>query len=190
MARNPEPVEILDIPEAASPDGSSASASGHPTLSAFECSVIDIFVRVADLLGAPRSIGEIYGFLYASARPLAFQDFVDRLEISKGSASQGLRFLRGAGAVKLVYVAGDRRDHFVPETELRALISGFLREKIQPQLEGGFVRLKSLQALVNTPSSGPGEVADRRVLRQRVDKLNAWHKRGKTIIPMIMKVLG
>ena len=185
MAQFTVPSEASDPAVLDSPAGLAARK-----LSGFECSVIDTFVRMADLLGMPRSIGEIYGFLYASPRPLAFQDIVDRLGISKGSASQGLRLLRTTGAVKLVYVAADRRDHFVPETELRALISGFLREKIQPQLEGGSQRVKSLQAMVRSSAVTAGDAGEARILRERIDKLHAWHKRGKTVMPLIIKVFG
>jgi len=139
------------------------------------------------MLGIPKSVGEIYGLLFASAQPLAFQDIIDRLKISKGSASQGLRFLRGVGAIKATYVAGDRRDHFVPETELRALLSGFLREKIQPHLESGAVRIDGLRKMAAETSGDPARSA---ILRERVEKLKTWHKRGRSIVPIISKIFG
>jgi DNA-binding transcriptional regulator GbsR (MarR family) len=164
-----------------------SEAAKSQSLNEFEQGVIDIFVRLADMLSVPRSIAEIYGLLFASARPLSFQDIVDRLGISKGSASQGLRVLRATGAAKLVYVPADRRDYFVPETELRALLSGFLREKIQPHLEGGAVRVEALRKMAPVCAKEPTEAA---VLRERVEKLTAWHKRGKSIVPIITKVFG
>ena len=51
------------------------------------------------IFGVPKSVGQIYGVLYASPSPLSFSDIVDRLEISKGSASQGLALLRSLGAI-------------------------------------------------------------------------------------------
>jgi DNA-binding transcriptional regulator GbsR (MarR family) len=175
---------------AADPAFSSRVALAAPSaapLTPFEHAVIDIFVGLADVLGIPKSVGEIYGLLYASVRPLAFQDIVERLEISKGSASQGLRLLRTVGAIKLVYVAGDRRDHFLPETELRALLTGFLREKVQPHLESGGLRVKSLQALALASDLGAGSAKELRLLRDRIDKLNAWQRKGKSIVPLITK---
>jgi len=110
--------------------------------------------------------------------------------MSKGSASQGLRLLRAVGAIKLVYVAGDRRDHFVPETELRALLTGFLKEKIQPHLESGAMRIKALQALAASPDLGAFPIQEARLLRDRLDKLNSWHKKGKSVVPLITKFFG
>jgi len=152
-----------------------------------EQAIIVIFVRVADVIGVPKSVGEIYGLLYGSASPLAFQDIADRLEMSKGSVSQGMRLLRSTGAVRLVYAAGDRRDLFEPETELRALLTGFLREKIQPHLEDGTRRIEALRDLARTSDLGADTEA--RVLRGRIDKLGAWQKRGKAIIPFVSKFL-
>jgi hypothetical protein len=100
---------------------------------------------MAQTLGAPRSLGEIYGLLFATARPLSFQDINDRLDLSKGSVSQGLRFLRTLGAIQSVAVEGDRREYFEPVVELRALVGGFLKERINPQLAEWGVRAKALK---------------------------------------------
>src|SRR5690348_8962856 len=78
------------------------------SLNPLELEIIDLFVQVSRLLGQPRSIAEIYGVLFVSVKPLAMDDLIERLRISKGSASQGLKFLRNIGAVKPIYVAGDR----------------------------------------------------------------------------------
>jgi hypothetical protein len=156
-------------------------------LTDFEHGVIDIFVRLADVLGIPKSVGEIYGLLFATAHPLAFQAIVLRLGISKGSASQGLRLLRAVGAIKLTYVGGDRRDHFLPETELRALLSGFLRERVQPHLEGGGIRVKALKAVTRSRGFGRGDPEDARILRARIEKLGAWHKKGEIVLPLVAK---
>ena len=104
-------------------------------LAPFQQECINFFVHAAQALSVPRSVGEIYGLLYSSGEPLTMDDVVERLSISKGSASQGLRTLRDIGAVRTTYVAGDRRDFFVAETELRKLAFGFLRESIGARVD-------------------------------------------------------
>lgn len=126
----------------ASPSSLSPPAS---RLSVGETEVISIFVKMAQTLGAPRSLGEIYGLLFATPQPLSFQDIHDRLDLSKGSVSQGLRFLRTVGAIQPVPVEGDRREYFEPVVELRALVGGFLKERINPQLAEWGVRAKALK---------------------------------------------
>src|ERR1051325_7503619 len=101
-------------------------------LNALETEIIDLFVQLSRLLGQPRSLAEIYGLLFISARPLSMDDLIERLRMSKGSASQGLKFLRNAGAVKMVYVPGDRRVHYEAVAELRNLVTRFLRDQFVP----------------------------------------------------------
>ena len=158
-----------------------------------------------------RSLGEIYGLLYATPEPLAFQDIVDRLGLSKGSVSQGLRFLRTVGAIKPVVVAGDRREFFEPVLELRALVGGFLKERLNPELESWGVRAKALKiedferaksdelSANSSERSASGLKAQgsqltaqerRKLLGSRIDKLKAWHKKANLVLPMVSKLLG
>ena len=70
---------------------------------------------------------------------------MDLLQISKGSASQGLRALRQLGAVSSTFEPGDRKERFVAEIRLRKLVSGFLREQADPHLDKGVARLKQIE---------------------------------------------
>lgn len=154
-----------------------------------QASIIELFVSAADALSVPRSWGEIYGVIFASPQPLSFQEVEERLRLSKGAVSQGLRMLRAWGAVRTVYVPGDRRDHFEPETELRHLIGGFLRERIHPHLEQGKQRLERVQqeALAGDPAM---ESRDAAILSARLVKLEGWQKKSAMVLPLVAKVLG
>src|SRR5437016_1786539 len=83
-----------------------------------ESEVIGLFVQISRMLGQPRSYAEIYGLIFIAGRPIPMDELIQRLGISKGSASQGLRFLRKAGAVKMAYVPRDRRVHYEAVAEL------------------------------------------------------------------------
>jgi len=189
LCQFPSVSQPVSVPSAiASNADAQPAASNGVTL--LEQATIDIFVRMADALALPKSAGKIYGLLFATVRPLPFHDIIDRLKISQGSASQGLRLLRTNRAVRVVYVPGDRRDHFVPETELRALISGFLREKIQPHLESGAVRIEGLAGIIDALPQEAGSAEDLRVLKARVEKLGSWQKKARTVAPLIVKLFG
>lgn len=164
-------------------------------LSVGETEVIAIFVQMTQVLGVPRSLGEIYGLLFATPQPLAFQDIADRLKLSKGSVSQGLRFLRSVGAIKPVLVTGDRREFFEPETELRALVSGFLKERLNPQLDSWAARAKALKIEdfnggVLMHADGEVRQEQQALIESRIDKLTTWQKRANLVLPMIGKLLG
>lgn len=163
--------------------------SGADGLSAVETEFVDLFVGLARSVKAPKSLGEIYALLYASPRPLTFDAIVRKLAISRGSASQGLRLLRSFGAVKATYVAGDRRDHFVAETELRKIVSGFLRERIAPALEGGAERLDRLSTALEAVPPLARRSAEHEFLRHRAERLQAWQRIARESFPALAKML-
>jgi DNA-binding transcriptional regulator GbsR (MarR family) len=163
----------------------SAEPATAAALTPIETEVIEVFVQLSRLLGQPRSLAEIYGLLFISVQPLAMDDLIRRLRLSKGSASQGLKFLRNIGAVRMVYVAGDRRTHYEAVAELRKLAGRFLREHIVPHLDHGLKRLDGLSRLVEQmPAPARQRVAG------RVKMLQSWEKNGRRVLPLVAKVLG
>lgn len=160
-------------------------ASDTKVLSSVELEVIDLFVQYSKALGQPRSVAEIYGLLFISPRPLALDDFTERLQLSKGSASQGLKFLRDLGAVRMVYVAGDRRAHYEAVAALRKLVSSFLEKQFLPHFAEGEARLERLEgSLQSVPA------ADREHVLQRIQMLRSWSGNGRRLLPVLLKLLG
>lgn len=160
------------------------SPDGGAAFEALEREVVELFVRVADLLGLPRSVGELYGALFISPRPLHMDALRARLNLSKGATSQGLRLLRQFGAVRVVSRPGDRRDHYVAETELRALAGGFLREQVQPHLRSGVERVAAIERFLRELPN-----AERAVLTDRVRRLKRWRGRAERILPLLLKLI-
>lgn len=154
-------------------------------LSELEREVIELFVRMADVLNLPRSVGEIYGLLFISSAPLCLDDCRIRLNISKGSTSQGLRILRSFGAIRTVYIPGDRKDYYVAETSLRKIASGFASEQIQPHVKSGEERIERIRELMETQDAD-----DREALQEKIDLLANWQKRAGKTLPLILKLIG
>jgi DNA-binding transcriptional regulator GbsR (MarR family) len=153
-------------------------------LSELEVESIEMFIGFFKLIGLQKSIAEIYGLLFVSPRALAMEEVVERLGISLGAASQGLKVLRGVGAVKTVYMPGDRRDHFVADLELSKYATAFIKEEMQPRLDRAMERIDSMEALA------AGMVPkDRRAARERLERLKHWLERGEKIIPWILRFL-
>ena len=70
-------------------------------LTRLEQESIDYFVSFVQIFGLPKSVGQIYGLMFVSVDPMPMSHIIERLEMSKGSASQGLATLRSLGAVVL-----------------------------------------------------------------------------------------
>lgn len=154
-------------------------------LSPHELEVIDLFVQYSKALGQPRSVAELYGLLFVSPKPLAMDDFIERLQLSKGSASQGLKFLRDLGAVRMVYVAGDRRAHYEAVAALRKLVSSFIEKQFLPHFAEGEARLARLE-----DSLGALPDAERAHVTQRIQMLRSWSANGRRMLPVLLKLLG
>lgn len=155
-------------------------------LSSIQQQVVDFFVDGVRVLGMPRSLGEIYGLLFISSKPLSLDDLVQKLGISKGSASQGLRTLKTLGAVREAQNINDRRTYYEPATDLKRLVGGFISEQIRPHLNSGKSKLKQLQQTVPL-NTDPTEQA---FLNERIERLESWMKRGGQVLPILQKILG
>jgi HTH-type transcriptional regulator, glycine betaine synthesis regulator len=146
---------------------------------------IEMFINFFRLVGLPKSIGEIYGLLFVSPRPLTMEELMTRLDISLGAASQGLKALRSVGAVKAVYSPGERRDHFVADLELSRFAASFVKEQLLPKLEQASSRVGRMEsALAELPE------AERTETRSRINELRRWLDRGRTMLPVALKLIS
>jgi DNA-binding transcriptional regulator GbsR (MarR family) len=146
--------------------------------------LVAIFSDLAELFGNPRSHGAIYGLLFASQKPLSMDEISRRLDISMGSASQGLRHLEEFDAVFREKENGGRSHLYVARLELKPLLAGFVSKRLVPGLTGGENRLKKLLDLVPglPPESQPGA-------RLRLQRISKWHKRASLLLPVAKKLL-
>lgn len=175
----------MPVLEEQAPGNLALRRPAEPARQQLESEVIEHFVGISRALGQPRSFAEIYGLLFISRTPLAMDDLCERLQISKGSASQGLKFLRDIGAVRVVERNGDRRTRYEAVAELRRLAGRFLRDQVGPRLVGSEERLARIEA-------GLGKLeADERVHAvNRLTTLRSWNKNMRRLLPLAVKLLG
>lgn len=148
-----------------------------------EC--VEFFAELVGVFGLGRSVGQIYGLLFASPRPLSFTDIADALDISRGSTSQGLNFLRELGAVRAIAGENDRQ-FFVPELQLRTLVAGVLKERVDPVVKGGAVRIKQLREHAKDSPSEAGQ----KFATDRLKKLENWRRQMGLLLPILKTILG
>jgi len=167
-----------------STDLTTKPAKAEGSLSELEVEAIEMFINFLKLIGLPKSVGEIYGLLFVSPQPLAMDTIIERLDISLGAASQGLKLLRNLGAVKAVYSPGDRRDHYVADLELSKFATVFIQEELMPRMDRGMERIKRMEELLPTMN-----LADRKITKARIERLRHWLDKGQKMLPWIMKFL-
>jgi DNA-binding transcriptional regulator GbsR (MarR family) len=182
MANTNQQSSVLRSPSSAG--GLVLPGDRAPDVVAFETAMVEFFVDAAELLGVPKSVAAIYGIVFASPAPVSFADIESRLNISKGSVSQGLKALREVGAVKEVSTDADKTELFQPDLEMRQLVARFIESRVERQLDSGKGKLKHLNQATSAYANG-----QQKVLRQRIQKLQQWHDRTHALLPMIKTVL-
>lgn len=149
----------------------------------FEQGLISVFSELADLFGNPRSHGQVYGILFSSPVPLTMEEIANRIGISMGSVSLGLRALEELGAVERH--ANGRFGVYTARLELKTLISGFVRQRLIPRMEKSNGTLKELSALIDQM---PAEEA--KEAKFRLQRVTQWHTRAAQFLPLAEKILG
>ena len=172
-------------PEQPEPTGARSVNGPKGGISQERWAVIEFCVHLTRLFGIPKSVGEIFGFVFSSPEPVAFDTVVASLGVSNGSASHGLRLLRQLGALKLTYVARDRRDFYVAETSARRLLAGFLSENVLHEVNDNKRRLVALHAKLSADQHlHPSD------LLQQVEVLMGWSKQGSTALEAAMGIFA
>ena len=100
-----------------------------------------------------------------------------KLKISRGSVSQGLKFLKELGAIRSEGLNGNRAEHYVTEDHLRKAVETFVTKKISPafdELGEEVVRLEKDQNL-NLPQK----------LREKLETIRRWHSHGQLLLPLV-----
>lgn len=157
--------------------------SSSEPLTASESEFIHFFVRLASALSLPRSVGELFGLLFAAQDPLPFDEIVERLGISKGSVSQGLKFLTKAGAISVVYVPRDRRTFYAAETSMRRLFGSALKETVRPHLEGNHPYFDRIEESIEKSARETDESPEH--LEQRLAALQSWNEKALQMLPLL-----
>lgn len=148
----------------------------------FEHGLAAVFSELADIFGNPRSHGEIYGLLFSSSEALTMEEIMERLGLSKGSVSQGLRALEDLGAVVREKGEGRRSALYRARMELRVLVTGFVNQRLVPRLEASRATLHALEKTVDS-------LADPSEAEWRLQRVVQWHDRAAQFLPLAQKIL-
>jgi DNA-binding transcriptional regulator GbsR (MarR family) len=113
------------------------------------------------------------------------------LGISKGSASMGTRHLASWGALRKVWIPGERRDYYEVVEDLGQLIRGSYNNLIKPRIQSSKDRLAALKVnLKEDIQSGAIPYEKKEVLQERIKTLEKVHKRLFQFLPLAEKFIN
>lgn len=133
--------------------------------------------------GLNNVMAELYAILYLSNKPLCLDDMVERLKISKGSASVNIRALERYGVVRPVWVKGSRKDYYEAETDIRKVIIERVNSMANSRLlEVDKMIRSSVDALNAVSSTNEEDVQSVKIFKERLEKLRAFHGQAKSLL--------
>jgi len=89
---------------------------------------VDEIGEFASNMGLNRSVGQLYAFLYMSAEPVCLDEMAEACAMSKGNVSLNVRELERWGAVRRVWVRGDRKDYYEANRDVPQIVMDRLRD--------------------------------------------------------------
>jgi DNA-binding transcriptional regulator GbsR (MarR family) len=144
--------------------------------------------RTAQSFGLSRLFGQLYVFLYLSPKPRSLDELATGLGVSKASVSIACRQLESWGAVRRIWVKGDRKDYYEAETDFSRLINGGLLSSLNKKLESARVQIeRSLQMLEGDARSSE----DRAFLKERLQDAEQRRRRIHGLLnnPLVRRLL-
>lgn len=133
-------------------------------------------------LGAGRNIGQVFAFVYLNPSPSSLQSISETLCISKGSTSMVVRQLEHWGALKKVWVKGDRKDYYEASVEFGAIIRTITAESVNKLVQSSEELLSSSeQTLSSKPAASDALSEEWEFVRKRIGLVTLFRKRALRI---------
>ena len=143
--------------------------------------------------GVNRSVAQIHALLYLSADPITAETISESLGLARSNVSTAMRELQGYGIVRRVHVEGDRRDHFVAETDLWDMLMRIVAERKRREVDPTVTMLAELADRLSKDPTAPALLRERVArMHEFISTLGNWYEqvRGlpKSTLVTLMKL--
>jgi DNA-binding transcriptional regulator GbsR (MarR family) len=125
--------------------------------------------------GVNRSVSQVHALLYLSDRPLHAEEICETLGLARSNVSTALKELQGYGIVRRQHVSGDRRDHFVAESDLWEMLMHITVERKKREIDPTLQVLAELSARLAGRTDVPAHVRERiQKMHDFMSNLTGW----------------
>lgn len=179
-----------------------SSASSHHSsgderaASARHREAVDEFVEfwgtMASSWGINRTMAKVYALLYCAEQPLNTDQVMERLQISRGSASMNLRALVEWELVEKTSVTDSRKDHYEAEKDVWKVTARIIEERERQEVQP--VR-EHLQSVADHLVPEGETIADRPEADQRlhdrlerlVELIDVFERVTEALLPLVKR---
>lgn len=114
--------------------------------------------------GISRTMAEVHALLFVTGEALNTDDVMDRLEISRGSASMSLRALLDWGVITRTHKRGDRKEYFVADQDVWSMFRAIVRERMKREVDpllASLYEIRDMTGGIRGPAEEHNERLDR-----------------------------
>ena len=145
--------------------------------------------------GVNRSVAQVHALLYLSDRPRHAEDICEKLGLARSNVSNGLKELQSYQIVRRVHVEGDRRDHFVAESDLWDMLMKITAERKRREIDPTIQLLGELSESLEGRGDVPTHVRERiGRMHDFIGNLASWYadvrRLPKSTLVTLMKLGG
>ena len=92
--------------------------------------------------GVSRTVAQLHALLFLLGRPMHAEEMAEILQVARSNVSNSLRELQNWDLVRVVHLAGDRRDHFETAQDPWDLMRVIVRERKECEIDPTLVFLR------------------------------------------------
>ena len=145
---------------------------------------------VCQAMGLPKSVGQVFGYLYMSTSPQTLDDIGASLQISKASASNSVRQRSSWGAARTVWVPGARKEYYEVIGDLNNLVSGFINDFLKPKFSIADKKLAEISTILEEEKDS-GIIDDDQFAHysKRIKQINKLQRNVRKLAPLARRLL-
>ncbi|MFQ5595849.1 MAG: GbsR/MarR family transcriptional regulator [Anaerolineae bacterium] len=171
--------------ESQAPAGQMATEDVERALAQARRNLIQGVGRISSFWGLNKAMGELYGLLYLSPKPMSLDEMAEAIGISKASVSIHMRALERIGMVRKVWAVGDRRDYYQAEVDFWEIAKGILRQREAREFDQALSSVTESLTMVQQA----GATCDHEQVQFYLDRLKHMQDFFKTLDTLVKAVL-
>ena len=143
--------------------------------------------------GVNRSVAQVHALLYLADRPLDAEAICTTLGLARSNVSTALKELQGYNLIRRTHLEGDRRDHFVAETDLWEMLLRIAAERKKREVDPTVALLSAVTERIKADPSAPPHLLERvGRMHEFIGTLTNWydqvHRLPKSTLVTLMKL--
>jgi DNA-binding transcriptional regulator GbsR (MarR family) len=133
--------------------------------------------------GVNRSVAQIQALLFLSDRPLTAEEIAEKLGMARSNVSNSLRELLNWKLVTRVPVLGDRRDHYVAETDLWQMASKVAQGRKEREIDPMVGAIRAAMEHADDPAISPTVRKRLHAMHDFVNTVESWYNQMLHVPP-------